>query len=133
VDIVPTLLELAGATKPKEWQGQPIPPAPGKSLVPALTQDVVIARDSLWWLHEGNKAIRVGDWKLVAAKDQPWALYDLRTDRAEQNDLSAKMPDKAKELADLWQKQTDETIALVKLTQDEQPRGKAKAAGKKGK
>jgi arylsulfatase len=133
VDIVPTLLELAGATKPKEWQGQPIPPAPGKSLVPALTHDVVIARESLWWLHEGNKAIRVGDWKLVAAKDQPWALYDLRTDRAEQNDLSAKMPDKAKELADLWQKQTDETIALVKLTQDEQPRGKAKAAGKKGK
>ena len=133
VDIVPTLLELAGATKPKEWQGQPIPPAPGKSLVPALAKDTTIERESLWWLHEGNRALRVGDWKLVAAKDQPWALYDLRTDRAEQHDLAAKFPDKAKELADLWQKQTDETIALAKLTQDEQPRAKAKAAAKKGK
>ena len=81
----------------------------------------------------GRRAIRVGDWKLVAAKDQPWALYDLRTDRAEQNDLSAKMPDKAKELAALWQKQTDETIALAKLTMDEQPRAKAKATPKKAK
>ena len=63
----------------------------------------------------------------------PARLKFLRTDRAEQHDLSAKFPDKAKELADLWQKQTDETIALAKLTQDEQPRAKAKAAGKKAK
>ena len=133
VDILPTLLELTGATKPKEWQGQPIPLAPGKSLVPAFAKDVPIARDSLWWLHEGNKALRVGDWKLVAAKDQPWSLYDLRTDRAEQNDLAAKMPDKVKEMAALWQKQTDETIALAQLTQDQQPRAKAKAAVKKAK
>jgi arylsulfatase len=133
VDIVPTLLELTGATKPKEWQGQPIPPAPGKSLVSAFAKDVTVERESLWWLHEGNKAIRVGDWKLVAAKDQPWSLYDLRTDRAEQNDLAAKMPDKVKELAALWQKQTDDTIALAQLTQDTQPRAKAKAAVKKAK
>ena len=133
VDIVPTLLEVTGATKPKEWQGQPIPLAPGKSLVPAFAKDVAIERESLWWLHEGNKALRVGDWKLVAAKDQPWSLYDLRTDRAEQNDLAAKMPEKAKEMAALWQKQTDETIALAQLTQDQQPRAKAKAAVKKAK
>ena len=133
VDIVPTLLELTGATKPKEWQGQPIPPAPGKSLVSAFAKDVTVERESLWWLHEGNKAIRVGDWKLVAAKDQPWSLYDLRTDRAEQNDLAAKMPDKVTELSALWQKQTDDTIALAQLTQDTQPRAKAKAAVKKAK
>ena len=133
VDIVPTLLELTGTTKPKEWQGQPIPAAPGKSLMPAFAKDVAIERESLWWLHEGNKALRVGDWKLVAAKDQPWSLYDLRTDRAEQNDLAAKMPDKVKEMAALWQKQTDETIALAQLTQDQQPRAKAKAAVKKAK
>jgi len=133
VDIVPTLLELTGTTKPKEWQGQPIPAAPGKSLTPAFAKDVAIERESLWWLHEGNKAIRVGDWKLVASKDQPWSLYDLRTDRAEQNDLAAKMPDKVKELSALWQKQTDEYVALAQLTQDQQPRAKAKAAVKKAK
>jgi arylsulfatase len=102
-----------------------MPPAPGKSLVAALKSDVTIERPSLWWLHEDNKAIRVGDYKIVAAKGDAWELYDLKTDRAEQNNLAAKMPEKVKELADLWQKQTDETIALAKLTLAEQPKGKA--------
>jgi arylsulfatase len=125
VDIVPTILELAGIPKPADWKGQPMPPAPGKSLAPAFAKDVTIERPSLWWLHEENKAIRVGDFKLVAAKGDAWALYDLKTDRAEQFDLSAKMPEKAKELADLWQKQTDEYVTLAKLTLAEQPKGKA--------
>jgi arylsulfatase A-like enzyme len=97
----------------------------------AFAKDETIARDSLWWLHEDNKAIRVGDWKLVAAKGDAWALYDLKTDRAEQNDLAAKMPEKAKELADLWQKQTDDFTTLVKKTLADQPKGKGK--GKKAK
>jgi arylsulfatase len=125
IDVVPTILELTGATKPADWKGVPIPAAPGKSLAPAFAKDVTIERPSLWWLHEENKAIRVGDYKLVAAKTDAWALYDLKTDRAEQHDLSAKMPEKAKELADLWQKQTDEYVALAKLTLAEQPKGKA--------
>jgi arylsulfatase len=124
IDIVPTILELAGIPKPADWKGQPMPPAPGKSLAPAFAKDVAVERPSLWWLHEENKAIRVGDFKLVAAKGDAWALYDLKTDRAEQHDLSAKMPEKAKELADLWQKQTEEYVALAKLTLAEQPKNK---------
>ena len=109
-----------------------MPPAPGKSLAAALKSDVTIERPSLWWLHEDNKAIRVGDFKLVAAKGDAWELYDLKTDRAEQNNLAAKMPEKAKELADLWQKQTDEYVALAKLTLNDHPKGKAgKGAAKK--
>ena len=131
IDIVPTVLELAGIEKPKEWKGVPIPEAPGRSLSPAFAKDETIARDSLWWLHEDNKAIRVGDWKLVAAKGDAWALYDLKTDRAEQNDLAAKMPDKVKELEAAWQKQTDDFTTLVKKTLADQPKGKGK--GKKAK
>ena len=135
IDIVPTVLELVGIEKPKDWKGEPIPAAPGKSLVAAFAKDETIARDSLWWLHEDNKAIRIGDWKLVAAKGDPWALYDLKTDRAEQNDLAAKMPEKAKELADAWQKQADDFTALAKKTLVDQPKGnsKGKAAKKKKK
>ena len=131
IDFVPTVLDLVGIEKPKQWEGEPIPEAPGKSLAPAFAKDETIARDSLWWLHEDNKAIRVGDWKLVAAKGDAWALYDLKTDRAEQNDLAAKMPEKAKELADLWQKQTDSFTALAKQTLANQPKGPGK--GKKAK
>jgi arylsulfatase len=125
IDVVPTVLELAGTQKPADWKGVPIPAAPGKSLAAALKNDIIVERPSLWWLHEENKAIRVGDFKLVAAKGDAWALYDLSTDRAEQFDLTAKMPEKAKKLADLWQKQTEEYVALAKLTLAEQPKGKA--------
>ena len=61
-----------------------MPPAPGKSLVPLFAKDGTVAHESLWWLHEGNRALRVGDWKIVAAgKDSPWELYDLSSDRSE--------------------------------------------------
>ena len=114
IDIVPTVLELAGVEKPKAWKGQPIPAAPGRSLVPAFASDTPIARDSLWWLHEGHRAIRVGDWKLVAAKGDPWELYDLKTDRAEQHNLAAKLPDKVKELEQAWQAQTTSFAELAR-------------------
>jgi arylsulfatase len=125
VDIVPTVLELAGLKPAIEWKGEKLPPAPGRSLVPAFASDVLVPHDSLWWLHEGNRAVRVGDWKLVAAKGDPWELYDLKTDRAEQNNLASKMPEKVKELEQLWQKQTDEFTELAKLTLDEQPKAGA--------
>ncbi len=133
IDIVPTVLELAGIEKPKAWKGEPIPPAPGKSLAPAFAQDETIARDSLWWLHEGNKAIRIGDWKLVAAEGDPWELYDLKTDRAEQHNLAAQMPDKAKALEQAWQQQTDSFTDLVKKTVADPPKGKGGKGKGKGK
>lgn len=116
IDIVPTVLALAGVQKPKDWKGEPSPAAPGHSLAPALTKDAIIARDSLWWLHEGHRAVRVGDWKLVALKGGPWELYDLKTDRAEQHDLAAKLPEKVKELEQAWQRQTDSFTELARKT-----------------
>lgn len=126
VDIVPTLLQLAGVEPTKTWKGETLPPAPGRSLVPAFASDVVVPRDSLWWLHEGNRAVRVGDWKLVAAKGDPWELYDLKTDRAEQNNLAAKMPDQVRELEQVWQEQTDEFTELAKQTLADQPKAGAR-------
>ena len=102
IDIVPTILELAGVEKPKSWKGTPIPKAPGKSLVPSFLDDRVIPRESIWWMHAGNRAIRQGNFKLVAAKNDPWALYDLSKDRAESNDLSKKMPKLKSKLENLW-------------------------------
>ena len=116
IDIVPTLLELAGIEPTQAWGDVPRPPLPGRSLVPAFSQDVTIPRDRLWWLHEGHRAVRVGDWKLVAAKGDPWSLYDLRTDRAEQQDLASQHPHRVQELAALWQRQTDEYLALRKAS-----------------
>jgi arylsulfatase len=135
VDIVPTVLELAGAAKPDTWKGEPIPPAPGKSLVPEFAKDGTVVHESLWWLHEGNRAIRVGDWKLVAAKGDPWELYNLKDDRSEQHNLASQYPDKVKELSEQWEKQTKEYSDLAAKTKElgtpPKPAGKQGARRKK--
>ena len=79
-----------------------------------MPRDVGSPHESLWWLHEGNRAVRVGDWKLVALKGGPWEFYDLKTDRAEQQDLAAKLPEKVKELEQAWQRQTDSYTELAR-------------------
>jgi len=106
IDFVPTVLELAGVKPPVRWNDQAPPPMPGKSLAPLFAGDVDIPRDYLYWQHEGNAAVRVGDWKLVseAESDGKWELYNLKQDRIESQDLSAKLPDKVKELSDLWER-----------------------------
>jgi arylsulfatase len=114
IDLVPTILEAVNGKRPEKWDGQPVPPAPGKSLVPLFAKDGTVAHDSLWWLHEGNAALRVGDWKIVATgKNTPWELYDLGSDRAETRDLAKVRPEKARELIGIWIRQFEEYAALA--------------------
>jgi len=105
VDLLPTVLELAGTRASPTWKGKPVPPLAGRSLVPALARDGTVPHDFLYFHHIGNRAIRMGDWKLVAAgRNGPWELYNLRTDRCEVHDLAARHPDKARALSDAWQR-----------------------------
>lgn len=114
IDLVPTVLEVTGAKRPERVNDTPVPLPPGKSLVPAFAKDVEVKRESLWWLHEGNRALRVGNWKIVAAgKDSAWELYDLTSDRSETKNLAAEKPEKVRELAALWEKQTEAHNALA--------------------
>ena len=114
IDLVPTVLEIAGGKAPATWESKPVPPAPGKSLVPAFAKDGAVTHEYLWWMHEKNRALRIGDWKIVAAgADSPWELYDLRTDRAESNDLAKKQPDRVNEMAAVWAKHTEEFRVLA--------------------
>ena len=105
IDIVPTILQIIGASWPSNHPSKHQPPPPGKSLVASFERDQPINRNSIWWLHEGNRAIRVGDSKLVAASGQPWELYDLKQDRSESHDLAEVRPDKVYELAKMWDQQ----------------------------
>jgi arylsulfatase len=114
IDLVPTILEVTGGKAPAMVDGKPVPQAPGKSLVPVFAKDDKLARDSIWWLHEGNRALRVGDWKIVAAgKDSAWELYDLSSDRSETKNLASEKPEKVKELAAIWTKQFEDYAALA--------------------
>ena len=102
IDLMPTLLELAGASYPKTFQGRQLTPLEGRSLVPAFRLKSSGPR-TLAWEHEGNRGIRVGDWKLVATHRGAWELYDLAADRTETDNLAPKQPEKVKELAAYWQ------------------------------
>jgi arylsulfatase len=103
IDIAPTLVRLAGGEWPKTFDGSKMPPTPGRDLSSTFNEDRPIDHECLWWFHEGNRAIRQGDWKLVAARDESWQLYNLANDRAENHDLAAKHPGKVKELSDMWE------------------------------
>jgi arylsulfatase len=117
IDLVPTIREATGATGLQAGDGRPttIPTPPGKSLVPVFARDGTVMHDDLWWEHEGNRAVRVGDWKLVAGgRDGPWELYDLATDRTETRNLAAENPAMVRDLTRRWQQRRDEFRALAR-------------------
>jgi len=130
IDIVPTMLNLAGgADFSPDWNGQTAPPLPGTSLVPAFERNGVIRHDFIYFHHIENRAIRVGDWKLVAKGDDgPWELYNLKTDRCELRNLADKYPGKVRDMSALWQKHEDE-FRLQAGPPPEEDKTKKKRAG----
>jgi arylsulfatase len=109
-----TCVDVAGASYPTEFAGERIQPMEGRSLKPLLVAaspnpSVSPSPRSLCWEHEGNRAIREGNWKLVALAGAPWELYDLAVDRVELNDLAAAQPGRVQAMAarwDAWAKRT---------------------------
>ena len=105
VDIMATCVDLSGAEYPREHGGNAIIAPEGKSLAPLLRGEDAPLHDTLYWEHEGNRAVRRGKWKLVSAYargDKQWELYDLSVDRTEINNLAADKPDKVAELSGLY-------------------------------
>ena len=107
-DLMPTITELAGAKYPTTFKGNKITPVSGQSLVPLFKGQTYKGRELVFWEHEGNKAVRQGNWKLVSRYDYknntelPWELYDVKTDRSEMINLADKYPQKFTELQKLY-------------------------------
>ncbi|MCC2671305.1 MAG: sulfatase [Armatimonadetes bacterium] len=105
VDLMSTVVAAAGAQYPAAFEGQPITPMEGKSLLPAFRGNSLGPR-VLYWEHEGNRAVRRGNWKLVSKYNprvsQGWELYDLSADRTEMNNLAAQQPALVRELEALY-------------------------------
>ncbi len=102
IDLMATCVDLAGATYPTAVAGQAIKPREGVSLRPAFDGQPLARPQPLFWEHEGNRAVREGDWKLVAKAGRPWELYRIPDDRIEAHDLAASEPDRARDLAAKW-------------------------------
>ncbi len=102
IDLMATAVDLAGAAYPTTGEAGPIQPLEGKSLVPALRGEA-IEREAIYWEHEGNRAIRVGDHKLVSQFPKEWELYNIADDRSEQHNLVNTEPELAKKLQGMWE------------------------------
>ena len=112
IDLMATCVDVARATYPQEFKGHAIQPMEGRSLVPAFANRP-IERDALYWEHEGNRAVRIGKWKLVAAYPAgKWELYDMERDRTELHDLAAAKPDLFKALVAQWELWAHRTHAI---------------------
>ncbi len=101
IDLMPTILEAAGASYPAEYNGRKTIPLAGESILPLLQGDSVEPR-ILYFEHEGNRAVDDGKWKLSALRGKDWELYDMENDRTELNDLAEKYPSIVNRLDSLW-------------------------------
>lgn len=104
IDFVPTLLDVAGTKPASLWNGAVAPPLPGRSLVPAFAKDGTVHRELLFFHHEGNRSLRMGDWKLVSAREDRdvWELFDLAKDRCERHDMAAQYPEIVHKMEAKW-------------------------------
>jgi arylsulfatase len=103
IDLMATCVDVAEADYPTEFNGRQITPTAGQSLRPLLTGEGEFAARPLFWEHEGNAAVRVGDRKLVRRGNKgPWELYDMQTDRTEQQNLASQYPEEVERLSARW-------------------------------
>ena len=125
IDIMPTLVEVAGGNYPETFNGNKIQPMEGISLIPALKGKSLKRENPLFWEHEGNRAMRSGDWKLVSVYDnkakkfKTWELYNLKADHSELTDLSDKYPERTKQMIDQYNKWADRVGVVPKETLDQ--------------
>jgi arylsulfatase len=108
IDLMPTILDIAGADYPGEYHGHKITPLEGQSLFSVFKGGPRVDRSgALCWEHEGNRAVRIDGWKLVAAHGEKWQLYDMAHDRTELHDVTTQHPEivaQLHEAYDAWVK-----------------------------
>ena len=107
---MPTVLDLTGATYPERYNDHPLVPLTGVSLKPAFLGQSLRRSAPLFFEHENNAAMILGDWKLVGTRvsvpdgpdDAKWELYNLREDRTEMNNLAEKYPQIVRDMSEQW-------------------------------
>ncbi len=101
IDLMATALDIGDATYPANFSGNTITPLEGVSMAPAF-DNKPLDREAIYWEHEGNRAVRMGKWKLVSAHPSGWELYDMDADRTETNDLMPTYPETARKMIEMY-------------------------------
>jgi arylsulfatase len=127
IDLMPTLVEVSGAEYPSQYDGHPVLPMEGISLLPQLKGAAAADRKPIFWEFRGNRAVRDGRFKLVAERSKEWELYDMRSDRVELEILIERYPERAAAMAKQYARWAARTgarsnDAAVAMSPSTQPR-----------
>jgi len=99
IDVMATCLDATGVDYPDEYNGHTIQPLEGESLLPLLRGQRWNREQPIFWEHEGNRAVRMDEWKLVSKHPGGWELYNMQDDRTELHDLVDKNRDRVQAMA----------------------------------
>ncbi len=99
MDIMATCLDAAGAPYPTEREGHGVAPLEGTSMLSLFDGNGPDRQSPVFWEHEGNKAVREGEWKLVCKFPGDWELYNMAEDRTELHDRAGDDPKRVEKMA----------------------------------
>ena len=112
IDIMATCVDICDLNYPLEYESNKITPYEGLSLKPAFRNKKLKER-ALFWEHEGNRALRIGKWKLVSKTEQmmkfldtdedKWELYNLEIDPTETNNIAIRHPKRVENMKKIWE------------------------------
>jgi len=125
IDLMATCVDLAGASYPTEKNGKKITPMEGVSLRPAFEEKDLARGKPIFFEHEGNRAVRDGQWKLVAKSvNGKWELYDMEKDRTEMHDLAGQHPEITSKMANQYEQWAGERgiVPFGSWKKDKKPR-----------
>jgi arylsulfatase len=101
IDVLPTCAEIAGTNYPKD--PETTLPVDGLSLLPIFEGKTREPHKTLYWEWAGNRAIRERQWKLCWDKGvKKWELYNVETDRTENNDLAKYNGKRVEDMSEAW-------------------------------
>jgi arylsulfatase len=99
IDLMPTIVDITQTTYPSNHLEHEVLPMEGISLLSAWQGDTLSRKQPMFWEYNGSRAVREGQWKLVAERGRDWELYNLVEDRTEINNLLDQHPERGVDMA----------------------------------
>lgn len=103
IDIMATLVDVVDAPYPNSYQGKPVLPFEGSSLLPVIRNESESRTKPIFWEWQDGQGVRDGEWKLVRqGLTKPWSLFNMLKDPVETEDLAPSNPAEAKRLEEAF-------------------------------
>ena len=110
VDVMPTLIDVTGASYPDTYKGDSVAAMQGRSLLPILEGEERRREGPIFNAWAGGKSVYRDGWKLVQDRDTSrWELYHLREDRTETTNRAGERPSLVDTLRARWRKWYERT------------------------